>query len=406
MDFSRRYNECIEKTADLSQYSNEELLELLHEAKDVQQEYKNLELIVKRDGNSLYGTSASIYFSLVDFDVAEDITQTGKHYTCIVDTAINKWLQEWDAAELAIIQEFYPDVQSLTKLLPTEDICVYGDTDSRYINLGKIFELIGKPIPEDNKELSDFGLFLVNRFINKIIADTIREDVAFRQGNPGYMKMAHEVTTRRCVYQAKKKYVMTVIYKDGLLLDKPKLVTKGVELKKGELNKRIKKILTVLVNKYMIDNYNEEQLRQECLKIMRYIKARKEKDFIYRISAVSGLRDIVKNEEGVYTSQKTHIQMKIAMSWMNFIERNSLQQEYKKPFEGQKMYYYYGIDGNVMGIPDDYDINNIKGLVDPDYNKMLKQILIKPLLKYIFDDNKITDTDVDNFLLGIIRLSA
>lgn len=406
MDFSRRYNECIEKTADLSQYSNEELLELLHEAKDVQQEYKNLELIVKRDGNSLYGTSASIYFSLVDFDVAEDITQTGKHYTCIVDTAINKWLQEWDAAELAIIQEFYPDVQSLTKLLPTEDICVYGDTDSRYINLGKIFELIGKPIPEDNKELSDFGLFLVNRFINKIIADTIREDVAFRQGNPGYMKMAHEVTTRRCVYQAKKKYVMTVIYKDGLLLDKPKLVTKGVELKKGELNKRIKKILTVLVNKYMIDNYSEELLRQECLKIMRYIKARKEKDFIYRISAVSGLRDIVKNEEGVYTSQKTHIQMKIAMSWMNFIERNSLQQEYKKPFEGQKMYYYYGIDGNVMGIPDDYDINNIKGLVDPDYNKMLKQILIKPLLKYIFDDNKITDTDVDNFLLGIIRLSA
>lgn len=406
MDFSRRYNECIEKTADLSQYSNEELLELLHEAKDVQQEYKNLELIVKRDGNSLYGTSASIYFSLVDFDVAEDITQTGKHYTCIVDTAINKWLQEWDAAELAIIQEFYPDVQSLTKLLPTEDICVYGDTDSRYINLGKIFELIGKPIPEDNKELSDFGLFLVNRFINKIIADTIREDVAFRQGNPGYMKMAHEVTTRRCVYQAKKKYVMTVIYKDGLLLDKPKLVTKGVELKKGELNKRIKKILTVLVNKYMIDNYSEELLRQECLKIMRYIKARKEKDFIYRISAVSGLRDIVKNEEGVYTSQKTHIQMKIAMSWMNFIERNSLQQEYKKPFEGQKMYYYYGIDGNVMGIPDDYDINNIKGLVDPDYNKMLKQILIRPLLKYIFDDNKITDTDVDNFLLGIIRLSA
>lgn len=199
---------------------------------------------------------------------------------------------------------------------------------------------------------------------------------------------------------------MTVIYKDGLLLDKPKLVTKGVELKKGELNKRIKKILTVLVNKYMIDNYSEELLRQECLKIMRYIKARKEKDFIYRISAVSGLRDIVKNEEGVYTSQKTHIQMKIAMSWMNFIERNSLQQEYKKPFEGQKMYYYYGIDGNVMGIPDDYDINNIKGLVDPDYNKMLKQILIKPLLKYIFDDNKITDTDVDNFLLGIIRLSA
>ena len=40
---------------------------------------KNLELIVKRDANSLYGTSASIYFSLGDFDVAEDITISGKH---------------------------------------------------------------------------------------------------------------------------------------------------------------------------------------------------------------------------------------------------------------------------------------------------------------------------------------
>ena len=52
-------------------------------------------------------------------------------------------------------------------------------------------------------------------------------------------------------------------------------------------------------------------------------------------------KNIYKNENGIYVSSKNHIQMKIALFWYNFIEKNNLQQDYAFPFEGQKMCYYY-----------------------------------------------------------------
>jgi hypothetical protein len=416
--FSQRYIDLKKKTDNdeyLSGLTLKQLEALLEEAEETRTQFKNLELIVKRDANSLYGTSASIYFSLGDFDIAEDICYTGSwHYTVIVDKNINKFVKEWGPEELAVIQEFYPQVTELRKFTEyvrdsVNDICVYGDTDSRYIDIGRIYELMGIELPpytpEGDKELSDFVLFLMDRFIKDLIKRVIDEDLTFRNGNKGYLRMAHERTTRRGVFQAKKKYVLADIYKDGKLLDKPKLKAVGVELRKGELNKRIKKIIETLIEKFMLKGYDVPQLRNECIKIINYIKMRKEKDCIYRISAVSGTKDIAKDENGVYRSKRTHFQMKIALSWYNFIERNNLWNEYKPPFEGQKMNFYYDRKGDVIGIPDDVDINSVPGLPEPDWNMMLNQILIKPLLRYIYEDKAISVTDIENFLLNIKKLS-
>ena len=105
MEFSARYDELLEKTKNLENYSLKELENLLHDAKDTQAEYKNLNLVVKCDANSLYGVSASEYFSLHDVDIAEDITTTGKHFAVIVDRAINNFFVNWDKKELKIILE-------------------------------------------------------------------------------------------------------------------------------------------------------------------------------------------------------------------------------------------------------------------------------------------------------------
>jgi DNA polymerase elongation subunit (family B) len=418
MDFSDNFNQLKEKNNNLSEYTNEYLQELLLEAEDIQQQYKNLQLVVKANANSLYGVSASIYYSLHDVDIAEDICGTGKHFGVIVDRAINKFFVNWGEKELKIIQEFYSQVVKLrkfTEYVPDSknDLCVYGDTDSRYIDLGKIYTFlltdesgISIKFPDNDKELSDFGIFLVNKFINSIIKITIEEDCKYRNGKIGHLRMTHEVTTRKCAFIKKKKYIMSVIWKDGLFLDSPKITFKGVELRRGSSAPRAKKILSKLVDKYLLENYDLAQLRIECIKLINYIKQRKEKDFIYLITSVSNLKEITKNlDTNIWSSNKNHIQMQIAMSWLNFIEENKLHGQYKPAFNGQKMNYYYCLEESsnikVIGVPDDVDINKVPNLPEPDWNRMINATLIKPLLRYISPKQNITDTDIEHFLLGV-----
>ena len=418
MDFSEKYHQIKRISENLSTLSNEELLNFYSDANAAKSEYENFQLVVKRNSNSLYGVSASIFYSLVDFDVAEDITMTGKHFAVIVDKAINKFFVNWGEKELEIIREFYPNTIRLRKFTEYKpdtknDLCVYGDTDSRYIDLEKIYSLIiyddngverGMKVPKSDEELANFGIFMSTRFINEIIKNTIDSDCEYRNAKKGYLKMNHEITTRRCVFRKKKQYIMTAIWKDGKLLSKPKLVFKGVELKKGGTSPRAKKILGKLIDKYLLEGYTNDMLRDECLKLIKYIKARKEKDFIYSISSVSGLKEIKKDTDGIYKSDKNHIQMQIALSWMNFITKNDMTENYQLPFEGQKMNYYYCDESSgykVIGVPDDVNINLVKGLPEPNWNRMINDTILKPLLRYIYEKEEIDEIDVEHFLLGI-----
>jgi hypothetical protein len=96
--------------------------------------------------------------------------------------------------------------------------------------------------------------------------------------------------------------------------------------------------------------------------------------------------------------------MQIALAWLNFIEKNNLQGIYKPAFERQKMNYYYCEETSpykVIGVPDDVDIKTVPNLPEPNWNKNINNILIKPILRYILDKKEIDDIDCQNFLLGI-----
>lgn len=414
-EFSRRYFNLVELAAEdkIAELSDEELLALYEEAMQTENEYRNLGLVVKTDANSLYGTTGSVFFSLGDFDSAEDITQSGKHYAVIVDTAINMFFVNWGDNELKIIQEFYPQVTELRKFTEykantVNDICVYGDTDSRYLDIDMVYDFMGISLPpntpEGNKELTDFAKFLMNKFINKVIKDTIEEDVKYRHGNLGRLKMAHEVTTRKSIFQAKKKYVMNTVWKDGKLLKKNKIKYTGVEIKKGELNGKLKKIIQVLLEKFIEEKYGVEEIRVELIKLINYIKSQHKKDFIYKISSVSGLNNIT-FDGNKYVSEKGHFQMQGALFWYNFVHSNKLESEYRFPFERQKMNFYKSKDKYgehfFVAVPDDIEIDSVKGLPEPDYDLMLNELLVKPILRYIKKFEKVELKHCENFLLGI-----
>lgn len=412
--FSARYNQVVELSKDLKSLSDTELLALKTMALEVESEYKNFQLVVKRNCNSLYGVSANKFFSLHDTDVAEDITTTGKHYAVIVDRAINKFFTKWSCnACLKLIQKFYPEVTELKNFNyrpdTKDDMCCYGDTDSRYFRNDILYSLMlvnGKPkqIPSDDKELADFAVFVNENLLSKIIKKTIDDDCEARNARKGYLKMTHEVTSRKCVFLKKKKYILTSIWSDGKLLKHPKLKYTGIELKKGSMSEKAKKLLARLVDKYLLENASTEELRKDCLKIIKFIKTKKDKELIYQISSVSGLDACYQDSTGKWVSDKNHIQIQIACSWLNFLKDNKLEEEYRAAFEGQKMQFYYCAEGSgykVIGIPDDYNINEIKNLPEPDWNQMIIKTIIKPFCRYILDKDEISDADIEAFLLGI-----
>lgn len=417
--FSKRYDDLVEKVTDLTKLSDAELKQIYLEAKEIHDEYENLQLVVKRNGNSLYGVSASKYFSMCDVDMAEDITVSAKHFAVIVDRAINNFFVHWaddnqKEYNLKKLQEFYPNVIDIRnyseyKQDTIDDLCAYGDTDSRYVRLDLIYSLFKledgwAELPELDRELAEFSFFLSDNFINEIIKKTIDDECEKRNARKGYLKMAHEVTTRKCVFLKKKKYIMTVIQSDGKIFDHPKLKFKGVELKRGSTSEKAKKILNKLVDKYLLENYTIEQIRLECLKIIKYIKLKKDKELIYLISSVSGLDAMKQNESGVWVSDKTHIQMQMALAWNNFIETNKLHGLYKPAFQGQKMIYYYCAEDSgykLIAVPDDVDISTIENLPEPDWNKMIIKAIIKPLCRYILPKSEIEDADIEAFLMGV-----
>lgn len=425
MDFSARYNNLLSSMENYQSLSDHDLKILYEEAKETMDEYEQLQLVVKLNMNSLYGVSATIGYSLVDYDIAEDITGSARHYAVLVDIAINKFFTTWanDPENLEKVKKFVPNAIALAnfknyKRDSLDDLCIYGDTDSRYIDVYRIYTSLilvddgnGNPVnmtfppntPEGNHEIAEFGVQLEKYFIAEIIANSIHNDIAKRGANDGYLKMALETISRKCVYQKKKKYIMSLIYKDGKVFDKPKLKLQGVEIKRGELSNKMKSIIQVLINKLILEDFTIDQIRGEIVKLFKYIKVKKDKSMIYRATSVS-MKDIYKNDKGEWVSNKTHIQVKIAASWCNFIERNNLTDQYQRPFNGQKMNYYYDVTGNVIGVPDDVDMTTVPGLPEPDWNKMIKQTLVKPIMRYLFDENDFDDKDIDNFIMGIKKI--
>lgn len=433
-NFTKRYDDLRDSfdnanAVGLSTLTDIELKRMFEEAKESLSEYDNMQLTVKLDGNSLYGVSASQYYSLVDYDIAEDITGSARHFAILIDIAINKFFSHWadepyKQANIERVRKFYPNIADIEnfknyKRDTVNDLCVYGDTDSRYVDISMIHDLLYLNTPdgvrqaqwpdtseEGNALVARFGEFLAENYINEIIAKSLKRDIELRGANSGFLRMAHEVTSNgQAVFITRKKYILPLVWKDGKMLKQPKMKLQGVELKRGEMSKRVKAIIEKLVKKFVLEGFNVEQIRGEILKLYKYIKMRRDMELIFRITAVTMDGITFDEKQDKYVTSKSHIQSKIALSWCNFIHENNLESRFKQPFARQKMLYYYTKKGDVMGIPDDVDIAEVPGLPEPDWDKMIKQTLVKSIMRYIYEDNNFEDVDITNFLLGVKRLS-
>lgn len=414
MDLLYNYDNLVKECDNIDSRTPEEIKLLLTTAKSTLVEYKSLQNTIKTDANSLYGSFGNKYFILRDYDIATDITMTAKHYACLADRGINQFFTQWSNEEnLRKIKKLYPDVTELRNFTEytadtPNDLCVYGDTDSRFIDIEMLYSLLivnGKrmELPKDRYEIINFSLFMDKNFLSKVIAEVLEEDINFRNANPGHLKMGHEVTTLKCIFQKKKKYVCSLIWEDGKTMTKHKFKTRGVELRRGESSNKCKDVINKLIDKYLYNVRNEKEIRQDLQKVLNHISKIKDIEYIYGVTSVNGLSEIKKDKDGVWTSDKKHLQMQIARNWLNIIDENKLHGLYKPMFEGQKVKYYKTKEGSkyaVVGIPDDVDFTKelMQYLPEPDWRLNAIDRIIKPVLRYMYDNDKLTVDNCMNLL--------
>ena len=241
--------DIVQSERSLSHLSNDELLQLhAQTVKDVTK-FSNFQMVRKICLNSLYGAIGNNYFRHYRLENAEAITCTGQVAIRWIERKINEYVNT---------------------TLKTEgvDYVIASDTDSIYLNLGPLVDLVGIKDPQRTVDV-------LNQFCKDKIEPFI--DVSYKELSD-YLNcyeetlvMKRECIAERGIWTAKKRYILNVWDNEGVRYDEPKLKMMGIEAVKSSTpapcRKYIKECLHLIMSateKDVIDyitemkkNYNE-----------------------------------------------------------------------------------------------------------------------------------------------------
>lgn len=382
---------------DLSQLTDDQLRDLYEDCKNTKEYYDGLQTVVKRLANSVYGACGSPYFRFYNPEVAGDITTEGKMFMFLVDKAINNYFHTW-ATDLEfenILKEAYPQYADHIKLtnVTMPDICVYGDTDSRYVAMGVCMEAAGIK-PKSPKEACDFVVLCEEHRLQKIIADALHDDIVNRNGKLGYMIMELETIGGKQILLAKKKYIMSLFWKDGkLIADKGKMKATGVEINQGSTTQFVKKSITAVLNRLLTPGTNIKDI----YKIGAALVQRAKSAPIDEIIMSTGIGDYAKwiaNDKDAIVFKETGVQahVRAAAEYNHYIHVNNLKGRFPR-YIGGKIHWYYALNkSGVFGVPDGVKVTELPDAPEIDYERQVDKLIINPLKRYLFssDINKET----------------
>ena len=167
----------------------------------------NTQMAIKILLNSLYGALGNQYFRYFDMRIAEGITLSGQLSIKWAEKTLNN---------------------AINKILKTDDDYVIAiDTDSIYVDMEPLVNKVNPPDPVKflDKACSDkFEPILADGY-----ADLFQRMNAFENR----MVMAREVIADRCVWVAKKRYILNVHNNEGVQYAEPKVKMMGLEAVKS-----------------------------------------------------------------------------------------------------------------------------------------------------------------------------
>jgi len=359
---------ALKKRLESGEYSGEDATNVAIEISRLNSMQNAFKLLL----NSAYGALGNKFFRFFDIDLAEAITAGGQYIIRSCEMSLGRYLGNVQANVIA------------------------GDTDSMYIDLQSIVEKFIYPIVDRTDKakivrmIERYAIDKLQPAIQRIVNNQL-EKVGFKEN---FISFKLEAIGDHILYVAKKRYVMRVLYNEGVYYHEPVLKVVGLEIVRSTTPKLIQNRLKESLN-YILDG--------DQAKIIQYVKDVKKAFYespINKISFTVGVNGLEKykssNRNGVVYVAKTPIYVRAALLYNDAMEKGKFDSvQYPMIYNGSKMKYFYlktpnrtreNVFGFVGEIPPELGMEKMF-----DYDTMFDKLFLSPLSKMC----SVADLDVE-----------
>jgi len=174
----------------------------------------NIQMAKKIQLNSAYGAIGNNYFRYYKLENAEAITLGGQFSIRWIENRMNKYMN---------------------KLLKTKEIdyVIASDTDSIYLHMGPLVEVIYKEREKTTESIVGFLNKVCEVELEKYISSSYEALATYVNAYEQKMFMKRETIAERGIWTAKKRYILNAWDIEGVRFAEPKLKIMGIEAVKS-----------------------------------------------------------------------------------------------------------------------------------------------------------------------------
>ena len=324
----------------------------------------NIQMAKKISLNSAYGAIGNQYFRYYKLANAEAITLSGQVSIRWIENRMNNYLN---------------------KILKTEgeDYVIASDTDSIYLNLGPLVEVIYKGREKTNESIVSFLNKICEMELEKYITSSYETLAKYVNAYDQKMFMKRENIADRGIWTAKKRYILNVWDSEGVRYDEPKLKMMGIEAVKSSTpapcRTMIKDGLKIMMNG------TEEEVIDYIDDCRAKFKTLPPEDIAFPRTASNVQK--YKASSTIY-AKGTPIHIRGALLFNHYVKQKKLDNKYSLIGNGEKVKFLYlkkpnVIQENVISFIQDFptEIGLDKYI---DYDLQFEKSFVEPL-KAILD---------------------
>ena len=321
--------------------------------------FNNIQMARKIQLNSAYGAIGNEYFRYYKLENAEAITLSGQVSIRWIEDRMNNYLN---------------------KILKTkdEDYVIAVDTDSIYLHLGPLVEVIYKEREKNVESIVTFLNKICDVEFEKYISGSYEKLASYVNAYEQKMIMKRENIADRGIWTAKKRYILNVWDSEGVRYAEPKLKMMGIEAVKSSTpapcRQMIKDVLKLIMTKTeddVIDFIDQCRTKFSSL-------PPEEISFPRTVSNVKKYRSV----NAIY-EKGTPIHARGALLFNHYVKKNQLTQKYSLINNGEKIKFCYlkrpnPIQENVISFIQQFpeELNLDKYI---DYDLQFEKSFLEPL---------------------------